>query len=158
MTDNMLKQASESQRTILRQHQAREKKRYFKAVLLLLLAVFAGVAIGVGGTVLYMRDKFRRRPPSPEAVADMVVGRMREAIPLKPEEETRLHGVIDEHMREVDAFRRANFDNFRAVMDRMNARIAEVVGPERNATWNNAKEKYFGKRAHPPKRNDHKNH
>lgn len=152
MIENTLKQASDSQRFISRKHQAREKKRYAKAILLLLLAVLAGVVIGVGGTLLFIKNKFHRRPPKPDAVAEMVVGRIRESVTLNPEEEGRLSAIVDERMREVDAMRRSNFDSFRGVMERMSDQIAEVLGPERSAKWDVDKEKFFGKRARPPKK------
>ena len=155
MTEHTLKQASDSQRFISRKHQAREKKRYAKAILLLLLAVLAGVVIGVGGTLLYVKSKFHRRPPKADAVAAMVVGCIRESVTLNPEEERRLTAIVDERMQEVDALRRSSFDTFRNAMQQMNEQIAEVLGPERNAKWAVDKEKFFGKRAGgPPKRDD----
>lgn len=156
MSEHTLKAASDSQRFISRKHQAREKKRYVKAILLLLLAVLAGVAIGVGGTLLFIRDKFHRRPPKADAVAQMVVGRMRESVTMNPDEERRLTAIVDERMREVDAMRRSSFDSFRDIMERMNEQITEVLGPERTAKWEVDKEKFFGKRARPPKKDgDH---
>lgn len=158
MSEHVLKAASDSQRFISRKHQAREKKRYVKAILLLLLAVLAGVAIGVGGTLLFIRGKFHRRPPQADAVAEMVVSRMRESVALNPEEERRLTVIVGERMQEVDAMRRTSFDNFRGIMERLTEQIAEVLGPERAAKWEVDKEKFFGKRARPPKKDMDKNH
>ncbi|MCD8140797.1 MAG: hypothetical protein LUE17_13635 [Planctomycetaceae bacterium] len=150
MTDHTLKQVSDSQRIIVSHHAKREKKRYAKAILLLLLAVLAGVVIGVGGTLVYIKNKFHRRPPSPDAVAEMLTRHMHEAVTLQGDEDSRIRDIIDDHMSEVDAMRRSTFRDFRTVMDRMNQQIAEVLGPERYALWVKERERRFGKRKPPP--------
>ncbi|MCD8351303.1 MAG: hypothetical protein LUC93_11910 [Planctomycetaceae bacterium] len=157
MTDHTLKQASDSQRVIVSHHAAREKKRYTKAILLLLVAVLAGVVIGVGGTLVYIKNKFHRRPPSPDALAEMIKKNIHEAVTLQAGEDDRIRDIIDEHMSEVDTMRRATFREFRTVMDRMNVQIAEVLGPERYAIWEKERERRFGKRKPPPPPHERRN-
>lgn len=157
MTDETLKQASNSQR-FLAQHHHQRGKRYVKAILLLLLAIAAGAVIGVGCTLMFVKGRFQKRPPRPDALGEILLSRMRESIPLNAEEEEQVKAVIDEHMKLVTKMRKQSFRDFRAVMDDMESGVAEVLGPERNRTWKTARDHHFGRRRAQPEpehENDH---
>ncbi len=145
MTDDI--PVSDSQR-LLRQRYAAGKRRYAKAVFFLVVAVVAGIVIGVGGTLLYARNKMYRLPPNPKAIGDAMLGHMRGLVALTPEEETAVKSIIDRHVDEVDAMRKASFETIRGVFQRMNDQIEQVIGPDRMKVWRDDKEKRYGKR-HP---------
>lgn len=153
MTDDSLTPTSGSRRVIV-EHQHARKKRCAKAILLFVVAFLAGIVIGVGGTLLFLKNRFHRRPPKPPEVAAMITKHMREVIALSPEEEVKVTAIIDEHMNEVDAMRRATFGSFRTVIDRMNDQISEVIGSERFEKWDKDKKSRFGKRKPPPDMGD----
>jgi hypothetical protein len=146
MTDPALRDVSDSRRLLFRRHRDQAKRRYLKAVLLLVAAVLAGVVIGVGGALLYLKNRYHHRPPRPDAVAGIMLERMRGLMTLDSDEESRLRIIIDSHMNEVDAIRRQSFGEFRAVIDRMNEEMVEVIGPERHAKWKAYTEKRFGRK------------
>lgn len=135
--------AADSRRMILRQRSAR-KKRYAKAVALLVLAVVAGIVIGIGGTVLYFGKTAHRR--GARAIADAMVARLDSLISLTPEEELRVREVIDARLEEVDAMRRRRFDEIRGVFRNMDGPLESILGAERANVWREYSEKRFDKR------------
>ncbi|MDR1744431.1 MAG: hypothetical protein LBS30_01610 [Planctomycetota bacterium] len=134
-----------SQRLIRQQHAAR-KKRYAQAVALIVLAVLAGVVIGVGGTVLHFRNTMHRIPPRPKAIGDAMIGHMRGLIATTPEEERRVREVIDSHLEEVDAMRRESFRAIREVFGRMDAPLESILGPDRMKIWREDRERRFSRK------------
>lgn len=134
---------SESQR-LIRQHHASHKKQYAKAILLILVAVVAGVVIGVGGTVLYFKNKMHRVPPHPKAIGEAMLEHMHGLMTLNPDEEARVRVIIDEHVGEVEAMRKESFQNIRDVFTRMHGKLETVLGPERMKIWQADREKRFG--------------
>jgi uncharacterized protein YneF (UPF0154 family) len=138
--------ATDSQRLIRQHYAAHNKRRYAKAVLLILVAVLAGVVIGVGGTLLYARNKLYRLPPNPRAIGEAMLEHMRGLVALTPDEETEVKGIIDEHVDEVDALRKSSFATIREVFRRMNGKIETVIGPDRMKVWREDKEKRYGRR------------
>lgn len=144
----------ESQRFIA-MHNARTGRRYAKAVGLMLLAVLAGVVIGVACSVLYFNKRMHRPPPKGEAIAKSIVNRIDSLVKLSPDEERRLTVIADARMKEVDAIRRNSFGEMRKVFDTMSGEIAEVIGPERAKVWNEYRDKRWGdKRGRDHKRRD----
>lgn len=134
---------SESQRLITRMH-ATQNKRYAKAVLLILIAMAAGIVIGAGGAVVYMKKHFHRVPPKPEAIAQAMMEHMHSILKVAPDEETRIKEIIDKHMTEAEQIRKKSFADSRPVFEKMNAAIEEVLGPERFKVWDDDKVRRWG--------------
>ena len=137
---------SDSQRLIRQHYAVNQRWRYAKAVLFLLVAVAAGVVIGAGGTLVYVKNKMYRLPPNPEAIGAAMLDHMRGLVALTPDEEAAVKGIIGEHVGEVDALRRSSFATIRGVFRRMNEKIEVVIGPERMKIWRDDKEKRYGRK------------
>lgn len=142
--------AGESQR-FMAMHNARTGRRYAKATALMLLAVLAGVIIGVGCTVLYFNNRMHRPPPRGDAIAAAIMKRLDELVKLTPDEERRLREITDVRMKEVDGIRKGSFADIRRVFDVMHGEIGEVIGPERAKVWTEYRDKRWRN-----KRRDHK--
>ncbi len=136
---------SESKRLLARHH-AIHGRRYWKALALLTLAVFAGVVIGVGGTVLYFQKKMHWVPPRPDAIAGAMLERMQSLVNVNPQEGEQLKGIINSHMREVEEVRKGSFREIRGVCKRMDAEVAKVLGSDRAKIWELDKEKRAAER------------
>ncbi len=152
---------SDSQRLVRQQYAVHQRRRYAKAVLFLLVAVVAGMVIGAGGTLVYVKNKMYRLPPNPRAIGAAMLDHMRGLMTLTPDEESAVKGIIDEHVGEVDALRKSSFATIRGVFSRMNGEIEAVIGPERMKVWRDDKEKRYGRRhlgdnrrEGPPSRHD----
>ncbi len=140
---------SESRRHIARHHATHGRRRYLKAGAFLLLAMLAGFAIGVGSTVLYIKDKMHRVPPSPDAIEDAMVGRMQTLLGISPDEEEKLRDVIDSHMEKVEDIRRDSFDSIRDVFREMDSQFLDILGPDRHRVWKEEREKRFHRKKRP---------
>ncbi len=140
---------SESRRHIARHHAAHGRRRYLKAGAFLLLAMLAGFAIGVGSTVLYIKDKMHRVPPSPDAIEDAMVGRMQTLLGITPDEEEKLRDVIDSHMEKVEDIRRDSFESIRNVFREMDSQFLDILGPDRHRVWKEEREKWLHRKKRP---------
>lgn len=132
--------AGESQR-FMAMHNARTGRRYAKAVALMLLAVLAGVIIGVGCTVLYFNKRMHKPPPRGEAIADAIMNRLNLLMKLTPDEEGRLKEITAVRMREVEGIRKDSYADIRKVFETMHVEITDIVGPERAQIWKEYRDK-----------------
>lgn len=134
---------SESQRYIARAH-ASKNRRYAKAIGLILVAMAAGALIGVSGSIIYFKNYYHRIPPKRDAIAQSIITNMQSVLQLNAEEQTRLKGIIDNHMAELDDIRRASSNNTRQLFNRMNDEMEAILGEERYKTWEDHKVKLWG--------------
>lgn len=130
-----------SQKLAAAHHNAARKRRYAKAIALLLVAVLAGVIIGVGGAVLFMNKRMHRVPPRPDAIADAMVNRMGSMLSITPDEDARLRAIAHNHMKRVDEIREKSFDDMHGVFRLMNDEIDTLLGPERAGVWKEYRDK-----------------
>ncbi|MCC8115811.1 MAG: hypothetical protein LIP18_01420 [Planctomycetes bacterium] len=143
----------ESRRLIARHHAA-HGRRYLKAGALIFLAMLAGFAIGVGSTVLYLKDKMHRVPPSPDAIEDAMVGRMQTLLGISPDEEEKLRDFIDSHMEKFEDIRSDSFESIRSVFREMDQEFLDILGPDRHRLWAEEREKRFHRKKRPRDRDD----
>lgn len=129
-------------------HAPGKRTGYGKALLLLLLAVLAGVIIGFGGAVIYFEKKMYRMPPRPDALATAIVDRLDSLVQLNPDERKRLAVIADTYMQEVESVRKKSFEEIRGVLDKMHGEVGEVVGPERAKIWKDYRDKRREERRH----------
>lgn len=124
------------------------RRRYVKAALILLCAMFAGWVIGVSSTVLYFKNKFdkNRKRPTTQEISDGIVERMEKSVQMSASERQKIDEIIQSHFAEVDRVRKESFNVLWDELDKMNAGIAEVLGPERNQKWEDDKDKHFGEK------------
>lgn len=137
------KVTSESQRFIARTHASR-KKRYAKAIALILVAVAAGVVIGVSGSIMYFKSYYHRVPPRRDAIAQSIIGHMQSVLKLDHEEQVNLKSIIDSHMSELEEIRKVSSNNTRQLFYRMNDEIEKVLGEDRYKVWDDYKVKLWG--------------
>lgn len=142
---NSESKVSESQRLVSRIH-ASHKRRYAKAVGLILVAVAAGALIGFGGATIYFKKSFHRVPPKPDAIVDSLMEHMRNNVKLEPGEEKQLKEIMERGITEVDGIRKASFEDSKAVFNKMNEEVEEVLGPDRYKIWEEFKNKRWGEK------------
>ncbi len=130
---------SDSRRLVAR-HQAAQKRRWLKGLAFVLLFVLIGVVIGVGATLVFMKDRMHRLSPRRDAIAEAMVEKMREHVTVAPEEEARLIPLLQGYFGEVEELRNTSFENMRDVFVRMDRDIESVLGPERFKIWYDYKE------------------
>ncbi|MCC8166326.1 MAG: hypothetical protein LIQ31_09280 [Planctomycetes bacterium] len=140
---------SESRRLIARHHAAHGRRRYLKVGALIFLAMLADFAIGVGSTVLYLKGKVHRVPPSPDAIEEAMVGRMHSLLGISPDEEEKLRDVIDSHLEKVEDIRQDSFDSIRDVFREMDSQFLDILGPDRHRAWKEEREKRFHRKKRP---------
>ena len=137
-------------------HNAARKRRYAKAVALILVAVLAGVIIGVGGAVLFLNKKMHRVPPRPEAIADAMINRVGELVTITPDEDARLRVIAHEHMNEVDEIREQSFEDMHVVFRRMNDQVDTLLGPERAKVWKEYRDRRAKEKGYKSRKKDGK--
>ena len=136
---------SDSQRLLARRHAVR-KRRWVKAVAFVLLFIVAGGVIGVGATLLYVRNKMHRVPPKRDAIVASMVEKMGERVPLTKDEEKRLTDLMEGYFDEIEDVRKESFQSVKAIFKRMDESIESVLGPERFKVWYEYKEKKMAER------------
>ncbi len=129
-------------------HRAGGKPRYWLAVLLLLLAVAAGVVIGVGGTIVYFDRKTFPARPKTEEIPGLIISRMREFFPVDSEEEGKLEGVIRSRLGEVARIRDTSRNDIREQFEGMGGEMERILGPDRYKTWDDYRKKRMGESHH----------
>lgn len=130
---------SDSRRLIALRRGAR-KRRWIRGVLFVALFVVIGFIIGVGSTLVYVKDRMHRLPPRRDAIAAAMLEKMREHVDVTPDEEERLTALLQGHFDEIEAVRNKSFESVRGVFREMDASIESVLGPERFKTWYDYKE------------------
>ncbi len=119
---------------------AAKKRRRTKAVLFVLLFILIGGVIGAGATLLYMKSRFRRIPPSRDAIVARMIGSMKTRVDIAADEEKRLAELLESHFDEILDVREQSFRSMQEVFRRMDAGVESVLGAERFGVWNRYKE------------------
>ena len=136
---------SDSQRLLARHH-AVQKRRWIKAIAFVSLFVAAGVVIGVGGTLLFFKNKMHRVPPKRDAIVASMVEKMGERVTLTRDEEKRLGELMEGYFDEIEDVRKESFQSVKAIFKRMDQGIESILGPERFKVWYDYKEKKMAER------------
>ncbi len=131
---------SDSQRFFARRRDAR-KRRWVKGALFVALFVAIGFVIGVGATMVFVKDRMHRLSPRRDAIAAAMLEKMREHVDVTPDEEARLTELLQKHFDEIEAVRAKSFESVRGVFREMDGTIESVLGPDRFKTWYDYKEK-----------------
>lgn len=125
---------------------ARKNRRtYLKAGLFLFLAIIAGMVIGVGVTLLFIKSRMHMQMPKADQIGRSVLKRLRETVELTDDEKSRLEEIILSHMIEVDKVRTESLNAISLEFDEMNEQVDEILGPERSAKWEADKRQHYGK-------------
>lgn len=121
------------------------KKRFAKAACLLLLAVLAGVVIGVGGTILYFQSSTKSKRGT-SAIADAMMRRLGGLVTLTPEESARVRAVVDSRLEKIAELRKRRFKEIRQVFLDMDAPMEEIIGKNRMDVWKAYRSERFERR------------
>lgn len=133
---------------------ASKRRNYLLAGTLLVLALLAGMIIGVSSTVLYFERHLPDHKPrrGPKAMTDSMISRMEKAVSITDAEREELRQIVTDTMLEVHAVREEFSGRMRVAFEDMNVDVARVLGPERYAKWDEAKHAYFAEQAKRDKR------
>ena len=123
-------------------------RRYWLAVLSLVLALAAGIAIGAGGAILYIRKTHPKRPEPDRFIQDYL-SRMEELISLTPDEKTAVEGIVRVRFQFMEKLREEFQDEIRAQFDETSEEVKAIVGPERYEAWKEYREKRIGEGSRP---------
>lgn len=130
------------------------RRGYLWAAALLLLALLAGIAIGVSATVLYFEKHVPRKGPhrTPEQIAEGLLTRMEKTVSISAAERAELLKVVAGTMHNVNDIRDGFSDQMRDVFSAMNVHVERILGKDRYAKWDEEKNRQFAEQA----RRDHR--
>jgi hypothetical protein len=117
------------------------KRRWIKGVLFVLLFTCIGAVIGAGATVVHFRGSMHRVRPQRDAIAAVLVEKIRDRVDVTDGEAEQLTKLLDVHFDEIEVLRNESFQNMRGVFTRMDEGIKSVLGEERFGVWYEYKEK-----------------
>ena len=113
----------------------RGRRPYLLATVLLVIALLAGMVIGVGGTVIYFERRGRPKPPSPEEVGRKLVKDIGDFLDLNETEKERMREAIVARMQKVAEIRKQSWENIQEQFDALSYENEDILGPERYGKW-----------------------
>ena len=107
------------------------------AVTLLLgaLILLCGVAIGAGGTYIWLSHRQPRRRPFPPTPAGQITAEIGERYGLNASQKKKLSEVIERHLKSLHEVRRQTEQAVTKVHTKMREDMARILNPEQFAQW-----------------------
>jgi hypothetical protein len=104
-------------------------------VLLAIVILVSGAAIGSGVMVLVLKDRMVR-PPSPgEKAADQITADMHARYRLTDEQDGKVHEILARRMTALETIREDAQEKMAAEHDKLRAEIKAVLTPEQFEQW-----------------------
>ncbi len=107
-----------------------------KPVLLSLLTLLSGIAIGVGATLIVVKqEKPDTSAKSPEWMTERMVMHIVRELKLPEEKEDELKPIIQKHMTAISVIREEARPKISAIIGEMNTEILETLDEEQKKAW-----------------------
>lgn len=106
-----------------------------KPVLLLLLVFLAGIAVGVVGTRLFVRQLVRTAVERPEQVRLRVERRLERRLDLTPEQQARVHEILTNSQAQIQSLRREFRPQMAVIVMKANRDIMTILTPEQQRRY-----------------------
>ncbi len=103
-----------------------------RPVLFSLLILLSGIAIGVGGTLIFIKQK--PTPPRPNFNARMINHLMRE-LKLTEEQKAQIDPLIQTHMDEFEKIRTEAIPKITQITETMNNEILQLLDDNQKQIW-----------------------
>ena len=111
------------------------KKRRLPGILLLLGVFLGGMLCGGGLAALHVMHRIREGMQNPEMRTEHVVERMSRQLDLTPEQQGRIHSILQAQDQELAKIRQENWPNVMARMELTEKAIGEVLKPDQREHW-----------------------
>ncbi len=111
------------------------RRRRSRSLLLGLVLLLCGAAIGGVTTALALRGPFMHGMPKPEELAQHMAHRMKIDYNLGDEQEQRLVAIFEEHGNKLMAIRSEVQPRVEAEHEALQAAVEQVLTPEQAADW-----------------------
>ena len=111
-----------------------------KPVLLLALVFFAGIAVGVVGTRLVVRQMVRTAMERPDRIRLMMERRLDRRLNLTPDQRTRLHEILTGTQAQLRSLRQEIRPQLVAVIGRADRDILAILTPEQRERFERMKQ------------------
>ena len=108
-------------------------------VLLWTLIFGSGMVVGVGSTLITVRQGALQRIHHPEQMPAMIANRLRRPLGLSPEQQSQIEQILNERQVVLQDIRRRFQPELEAELDVVYQRIGEVLDPQQCEKW----DKYF---------------
>jgi hypothetical protein len=115
---------------------SRNRRRFWLVFLLGAVILVCGVAIGSGGTILWIHHKFQRMNRDPEKMQAELAARIQSRLNLTDEQTARVEQILGKRHEAMMKVRSEVEPRFKAEMDGMRSDIAALLTAEQARQWN----------------------
>ncbi len=113
----------------------RRRGRWWRPLLLVVVAFVCGAVVGGGLTARFILNRFIEGFQQPAVVADRIVGRMDTFLDLDDEQQAAVRNILDTQVDEIVAIRNDTIPEVLAVLRAGRDEVAEVLTPEQRELW-----------------------
>ncbi|AFM25007.1 hypothetical protein [Desulfomonile tiedjei] len=111
------------------------KRRRWRVVLLGIIILVCGVAIGAGGTVVIMRHTVLHAIQHPEEAPQRIADRVRKKLGISDEKAVRIEEILSERQKKIQALRRQVQPQIDDELNQAREEVAALLNPEQAAKW-----------------------
>lgn len=114
---------------------AKPRRRWLIQILLSLVILSCGIAIGSAVTLNVVWKRFVDGFQRPEGITNRVVSRMKWTLELTPEQEEQIQQIFKEHEETIRAIRMEYQPFIQAEMESLEEKVKGVLTPEQAEEW-----------------------
>lgn len=106
-----------------------------KPILVLCLVFIAGLAVGVIGTRIVVRNAIQKITRNPDLMRDRIERDIAARLKLSSEQQSQLHVIVSRSQREIQDLRRQFQPQFVGIMDRTEKEVSEILNAEQRSQF-----------------------
>jgi hypothetical protein len=114
----------------------RRRRRVLVMVAFGMVILISGIAIGSGGTVIWMHHRMMRAFHDPDRMEAELAARIRSELDLTDEQTARVEQVLKERRKAMDKLHEEMSPKFEAERERLRTEVAAVLNSEQARKWN----------------------
>jgi hypothetical protein len=111
------------------------KKKRWRVVLLGIIILVCGVAIGAGGAVVVMRHMILHAIEHPEEAPQRITDRIRGKLGISDEKAARIKAILSERQKAIHALRRQVQPQIEQELNLAREEVAALLNPEQADKW-----------------------
>jgi hypothetical protein len=111
------------------------KKKRWRPLLLGVLILVCGIAIGSGGTVVVMKRMILRAIQHPERIPQRITDRMRGKLNLTEDQATKVKAILTEHQKKIQALLRQIQPGVNEEFVKAKEDVAATLNPDQAKKW-----------------------
>ena len=101
-----------------------------KPILVLCLVFLAGIAVGVIGTRIVVRQAIQRMARNPDLMRERIEREITTRLALSSDQQSKVHAILLRSQREAQQLRREFQPRFTEIMDQAEHDVSETLTPE----------------------------